>query len=58
MEKNNTIQMNLFSYFLDNEQFTIKEATELVNNVKNMGVNRESVRARIYSKKFQEEYIR
>ena len=48
MEKNDTIQMNLFSYFLDNEQFTIKEATELVNNVKNMGVNRESVRARIY----------
>ena len=48
MEKNDTIQMNLFSYFLDNEQFTIKEATELVNNVKNMGVNKESVRARIY----------
>ena len=48
MDKSNTIQMNLFTYFMDNEQFTIKEATELVNNVKNMGVNNESVRARVY----------
>lgn len=48
MEMNNTIQMNLFTYFMDNEQFTIKEATELVNNVKKMGVNNESVRARVY----------
>jgi len=44
----NTIQMNLFQYFLDEEQFSIKEATELVNNVKNMNVNNESIRARIY----------
>ena len=44
----NTIQMNLFQYFLDEEQFSIKEATNLVNNVKNMNVNNESIRARIY----------
>ena len=44
----NTIQMNLFQYFLDEEQFSIKEATNLVNNVKNMNVNDESIRARIY----------
>ena len=42
------IQMNLFQYFLDEEQFSIKEATDLVNNVKNMNVNNESIRARIY----------
>ncbi len=44
----NTIQMNLFQYFLDEEHFSIKDATELVNNVKNMNVNNESIRARIY----------
>lgn len=43
-----TIQMNLFEYFLDNEQFTIKEATELVKDVKGKKVNNESIRARIY----------
>lgn len=43
---NNTIQMNLFQYFLDDEQFTVKEATNLVNSV--MKVNNESIRARIY----------
>lgn len=43
-----TIQMNLFQYFLDEEQFTIKEATNLVNEVKEMNVNNESIRARIY----------
>ena len=48
MDKSNTIQMNLFTYFMDNEQFTIKEATELVNNIKKMGVNNESIRARVY----------
>ena len=42
----NTIQMNLFQYFLDDEQFTVKEATKLVNSV--MKVNNESIRARIY----------
>lgn len=42
----NTIQMNLFQYFLDDNQFTVKEATNLVNSV--MKVNNESIRARIY----------
>lgn len=44
----NTIQMNLFQYFHDNEQFTVQEATDLVKNVKEMSVNNESIRARIY----------
>ena len=44
----NTIQMNLFQYFLDDEKFTIQEATNLVKNIKNMDVNNESIRARIY----------
>ncbi len=44
----NTIQMNLFEYFMDSEQFSIQEATNLVKNVKNMNVNNESIRARIY----------
>lgn len=44
----NTIQMNLFQYFLDEEQFSIQEATNLVKNVKNMDVNNGSIRARIY----------
>jgi len=48
MEMRNSIQMNLFTYFIDNEQFTMKEATDLVNNVKKIGVNNESIRARIY----------
>ena len=42
----NTIQMNLFQYFLNDDQFTVKEATNLVNSV--MKVNNESIRARIY----------
>ena len=44
----NTIQMNLFDYFYEDDSFTVKEATEVINNVKNMQVNNESVRARIY----------
>ncbi|MBP3799642.1 MAG: site-specific DNA-methyltransferase [Bacilli bacterium] len=44
----NTIQMNLFEYFLDEEKFSIQDATNLVKNVKNMQVNNESIRARIY----------
>ena len=40
--------MNLFEYFLDDEQFSIKDATNLVKNIKNMNVNDESIRARIY----------
>lgn len=43
---NNGIQMNLFQYFLDEEQFTVKEATKLINSLKD--VNDESIRARIY----------
>ena len=44
----NTIQMNLFDYFYENESFTTKEATEVIKTVKDMHVNDESVRARIY----------
>lgn len=44
----NTIQMNLFEYFLEEEKFWIQDATNLVKNVKNMQVNNESIRARIY----------
>lgn len=43
-----TIQMNLLSYFLDEEQFSMQDATNLVKNIKNMDVNDESIRARIY----------
>ncbi|MDE8277658.1 DNA methyltransferase [Erysipelothrix rhusiopathiae] len=43
-----TIQMNLFDYFMDSEKFTIKEATELVKEQRNIDVNNESIRARIY----------
>lgn len=43
-----TIQMNLFQYFLEEDQFTIQEATDLVNSIKEMNVNNESIRARIY----------
>lgn len=44
----NTIQMNLFEYFLDEEKFSIQDATNLVKKVKKMQVNNESIRARIY----------
>lgn len=40
--------MNLFEYFLDDEQFTIKEATSLVKDIKGKKVNDESIRARVY----------
>lgn len=43
-----TIQMNLFEYFLEDEKFSLQEATDLVNDIKNMQVNEESIRARIY----------
>ena len=46
----NTIQMNLFDYFYEDDSFTVKDATEFINNVKNMQVNNESVRARIYER--------
>ena len=44
----NTIQMNLFEYFLDEEKISIQDDTNLVKNVRNMQVNNESIRARIY----------
>lgn len=44
----NTIQMNLFEYFLDEEQFSMQDATNLVKNIKKMNVNNESIRARVY----------
>lgn len=44
----NTIQMNLFEYFLDEEKFSIQEATRLIKDIKKMNVNSESVRARLY----------
>ena len=44
----NTIQMNLFEYFMDEEKFSIQDATNLIKNVKSMDVNNESIRARIY----------
>jgi len=40
--------MNLFEYFIDEEKFSIQDATNLVKNVKNMQVNSESIRARVY----------
>ena len=48
VDKMNTIQMNLFDYFYEDESFTIKDATDAINKVKEMKVNNESVRARIY----------
>lgn len=44
----NTIQMNLFDYFLEIDEFTIQEATEVVKTKREMNVNDESIRARIY----------
>lgn len=41
-----SIQMTLFDYFMDSEQFTLKEATEVVRQVKE--VKEPSVRGRIY----------
>ena len=35
-DMDNTIQMNLFEYFLDEEKFSIQDATNLVKNVKNI----------------------
>lgn len=43
-----SIQMNLFEYFLEEKQFSIQDAKNIVKNVKNMQVNDESIRARIY----------
>lgn len=43
-----TIQASLFDYFKDCDEFSLKEAEEVVNNTLNMGVKLPSVRARIY----------
>ena len=43
-----SIQMTLVDYFMDNEQFTVQEATNVVKNIKELNVNDESIRARIY----------
>lgn len=48
MKQKDSIQMNLFEYFLEDENFTIQEATELVKDIKGKKVNDESIRARIY----------
>lgn len=42
------IQMTLFDYFADTENFTLKEAEEAVVNVHNKDVQLPSIRARIY----------
>ena len=43
-ETDSSIQMTLFDYFIDSEQFTLKEATEAVLSVKE--VKEPSVRGR------------
>ena len=35
----NTIQMNLFEYFMDSEQISMKEATDVVKKIRKMQVN-------------------
>lgn len=37
-----SIQMNLFEYFYDNDEFTVQQATHLVKDIKNKKVNNES----------------
>lgn len=54
----NTIQMNLFDYFYENESFTTKEATEVIKTVKDMHVKDESVRARIYEVLNKEYFLK
>lgn len=43
-----TIQMSLFDYFHDVESFSTEEAYEAVKGAREMAVNDESIRARIY----------
>lgn len=43
-----TIQASLFDYFKDCEEFSLKEAEEVVNNILNLDVKLPSIRARIY----------
>ena len=48
IELENTIKLSLFDYFMDDESFTIQEATELLKERKKLNVNDSSIRARIY----------
>ena len=43
-----TIQVSLLDYFSDNENFTLKEAEYVVQEVLNLDVKEPSIRARIY----------
>ena len=43
-----TIQMSLFDYFMEDEQFPITEATALLKEQKKLKVNDESLRSRIH----------
>ena len=47
-DKKESIQMSLFDYFLDDKQFSLREATSYVKEEKNLDVNNASIRARIY----------
>ena len=47
-DKKESIQMSLFDYFLDDKQFSLKEATSYVKEEKKLDVNNASIRARIY----------
>lgn len=48
IEKDKTIQMSLFDYFMDDQRFSLKEATDYVKQEKKLDVNNASIRARIY----------
>ena len=43
-----SIQVSLLDYFKDCEEFTLKEAEQLVNKTLEMDVKNPSIRARIY----------
>lgn len=47
-KKENTIQMSLFDYFMDDDRFSLTEATSYVKQEKKLDVNNASIRARIY----------
>lgn len=48
LKKNKGIQMSLFDYYADTENFTLKDAEDAVLNVMNKDVKIPSIRARIY----------
>ena len=63
--KQNTIQITIFDAFLNTEDFSLKEATSVVKEKKQLKVNGASIRARIYKgiekgifKKYQEVIIK